>query len=135
MSAGRGHVPPADLEELAARILALPYDPAPDGLPLTLPADSAGLPDGLTVTPYPPGLDPGYIERFLACRAERLAFHVVAVHRNTAGIANSFRGNADFHSHDHLGPGGLRNHPLGSLGYDENVLEDVLEEAEREEKL
>lgn len=68
----------------------------------------------------------------LIARPEQLAFHVVAVHKNSAALQNSFEDNIDGHVHDHLGPCGLRNHPLDDFSYDENELEAVLEEAEED---
>ena len=59
-----------------------------------------------------------------------LAFHLVAVHKNAAAIANPPAVNLDCHQHEHFGPGGLRLHPWTLFSWDEQTLEDVLEEAE-----
>lgn len=61
---------------------------------------------------------------------EALAFHVVDKHCNTAGIHNRYADNLAFHHHDHFGPCGIRNHQYLDLSFDEDKLEQALEEVE-----
>ena len=61
------------------------------------------------------------------------SMHLVGVHKNSAAITNGFATNDDCHLWEHGGPGGIRNHDRGNLGFDEAEVEAVLEEAEEHE--
>jgi len=62
--------------------------------------------------------------------AEKLALHLVGVHCDPMAIARPHDENVDQHQHEHRGPGTIRNHDPGWLGYDAAKVEAVLEEAE-----
>jgi hypothetical protein len=90
--------------------------------------------------PIAPGLT--FMDRVYRCggplhdvrpHGERLALHLVSAHCDGMAIARSHPENVDQHAYEHRGPGTIRNHPLGSLIYDDQKIEQVLEELEEEE--
>lgn len=60
--------------------------------------------------------------------SEDLAFHLVAAHGKVGAIADDELSNARLHARLHMT--GRARHPLADLGWDENLLEWVLEHAE-----
>lgn len=62
-----------------------------------------------------------------------LAMHLISKHADAMAVARSWQENAELHWHEHTGPGGIRNHRRGSLAFDENKAEAVLEEIEAED--
>ena len=62
---------------------------------------------------------------------EELAFHLVGEHKNAAALGNGPMENLFLHRDEHLGPGGIRNHPVHDFRYVPEVVEAVMEEAER----
>lgn len=62
-----------------------------------------------------------------------LAMHLISEHCNSAAVASGWKANAESHQHEHFGPGGIRNHPAGSLAWDEDKIEQVLAGAEEDE--
>lgn len=59
-----------------------------------------------------------------------LAMHLAGVHGNTAAIGNTPAENTGLHRDEHLGPGGIRNHPFRDRRYVPEKVEEALEEAE-----
>lgn len=64
--------------------------------------------------------------------AYKLAMHLIGVHCNSSAIEMPWEDLADSHQHEHFGPGGIRHHLYTDLGFSEELVEAVLEEAEQE---
>ena len=64
--------------------------------------------------------------------ADARARHLVAVHANAAALGCDPLENWETHHREHHGPGGIRNHPYGDLGYDQAAVDAVLAEAEED---
>jgi hypothetical protein len=75
---------------------------------------------------YWPGLKPP-ASPGLHITAGQRARHLVAVHKNAAALDCDLLANWEAHHHEHHGPGGIRNHPYGDLGYDPAEVGRVLE--------
>jgi hypothetical protein len=60
------------------------------------------------------------------------AFHLISAHADPMAICRSPEDNRVQHEHEHDGPGTIRSHWKDWAGWDENMLERVLEEAESE---
>jgi hypothetical protein len=63
----------------------------------------------------------------------KLAMHLIGTHCNAAAIAGSWDELSDSHVHEHFGPGGIRGHLYTDFRFDEEKVEEVLEEAEEDE--
>lgn len=59
-----------------------------------------------------------------------LAFHLISAHADPMAICRAPAGNTVQHDGEHTGPGAIRNHWPGWLGWDADQIELVLEEAE-----
>lgn len=59
-----------------------------------------------------------------------LAMHLVSAHCDPMAVCRFPPDNIDQHEHEHDGPGTIRNHPRDDLSFDEQKVEDVLEETE-----
>jgi hypothetical protein len=59
-----------------------------------------------------------------------LAMHLISAHCDPMAVCRFPPDNADQHEYEHAGPGTIRSHPGDSLAFDEQKVEDVLEEAE-----
>lgn len=67
-----------------------------------------------------------------SAEAYDLAMHLIARHKNAAAVHSTAEVNFDVHHKDHVGPGGIRNHPYHDHSYRPAEVEEVLEEAEGE---
>ncbi len=66
-------------------------------------------------------------------RGETLALHLISAHCDGMAIARTRAENIDQHEHEHRGPGTIRHHPAGSLYFDAEKAERVLEELEAQD--
>lgn len=62
-----------------------------------------------------------------------LAMHLVSEHADPLAITRDLAGNTEQHDHEHDGPGTIRNHLRASRLYQQDKIEEVLEELEAEE--
>lgn len=65
-----------------------------------------------------------------SAQAYDLAMHLVGEHADGMAVARPRAENAGQHEHEHDGPGTIRNHPRGWLGYSPARVEETLEELE-----
>lgn len=62
--------------------------------------------------------------------AYNLAMHLIGEHADGLAVARPRTENIEQHKHEHDGPGTIRNHPRGWLGYSATRVEETLEELE-----
>lgn len=63
-----------------------------------------------------------------------LNLHLVSAHCNAAALTHTDAEAAESHTHEHDGPGTIRNHPRGDLFYDPQKIADVLIESVEDEE-
>lgn len=60
--------------------------------------------------------------------AERLAKHLAGRHADGMALQRSVAENREAHQDEHDGPGTIRNHDRGDLSYDEQDVQQVIDE-------